>query len=202
MNDTAASAEHDAGLRDDGGVTDPPAVPASAMWLPGSALGCYEGDARLRGWLLTPGLLTQRIRAAAGQGYRMHLLGERATAGGGHLREIAMACGESTWLYARTQVPAATLAAHPWLARIGTVSLGEALAARGGVQRSEFAFARLLADTGVVRRALEVAGLPPQALWVRRSTFRTGGEPAAPLDFDLFEVFLPHIAAATAAAPP
>jgi chorismate--pyruvate lyase len=199
MNDTAASAEHGAGLRDDGDA-EAPAVPASAMWLPGTALGCYEGDAQLRSWLLTPGLLTQRIRAAAGKDYRMHLLGEHTTPGGGHLREIAMACGESTWLYARTQVPAATLAAQPWLARIGTVSLGEAIAARGGVQRSDFAFARLLADTGVVRRALEVAGLPPQALWVRRSTFRTGGDPATPLDFDLFEVFLPDIAAGTASA--
>ena len=202
MNDTAASAEASADIHDEDGDAGAPAVPPAAMWLPGSALGCYEGDPRLRSWLLTPGLLTQRIRAAAGGGYRMRLLVERGTVAGGHLREIAMACGELTWLYARTQVPAATLAAQPWLGRIGEVTLGEALARRGGEQRSDFAFARLLPDTLVVRRALAVAGLPSQPLWVRRSTFRTGAEPAAPLAFDLFEVFLPGIAAADAAAPP
>ncbi len=200
MNDTAASAEHGAELRaDDGDTAAPggpaPAVPPTAMWLPGTALGCYEGHDRLRSWLLTPGLLTQRIREAAGVGYRMQVLGERATPDGGHLREISMGCGEMTWLYARTEVPATTLAAHPWLARIGSLSLGEALAARGGVSRSDFAFARLPADTCVVRRALEVAGLPPQALWVRRSTFQAGEGAAAWLGFDLFEVFLPAIAA-------
>lgn len=195
MNDTAASAEHGAGIRSDDGETAEPAVPAAALWLPGSALGCYEGDARLRSWLLTPGLLTQRIREAAGTGYRMQLLGERPTAGGGHLREIVMCCGPATWLYARTEVPPATLAAHPWIARIGTLSLGEALAARGGVARSDFAFARLLPDTAVVRRALEVAGLPQQSLWVRRSTFQAGSTPTGPQAFDLFEVFLPGIAA-------
>lgn len=193
MNDTDASADHGAGFRCEADDADAPAVPASAMWLRGTALGCYEGDSRLRSWLLTPGLLTQRIREAAGAGYRMALLGERSTADGGHLREISMSCSQTTWLYARTEVPPPTLAAHPWLARIGTLSLGEALAARGGITRSEFVFARLLPDTGVVRRALALAGLPPQALWVRRSTFRTGTDPATLPGFDLYEVFLPGI---------
>ena len=38
-----------------------PAVPESAMWLDTRALNCYEGDAARRSWLLTPGLLTQRM---------------------------------------------------------------------------------------------------------------------------------------------
>ncbi|MFM7626651.1 MAG: hypothetical protein ACKO7G_09325, partial [Gammaproteobacteria bacterium] len=79
---------------------DAPAAPA-ALWLPGSALGCYEGDTALRSWLLTPGLLTQRIREAAGEAYSMRVLyeGPQTTAVGGgdalgaapdHLREIEM----------------------------------------------------------------------------------------------------------------
>ena len=65
MNDMAASA-------------DAPAAPASALWLPGTALNCYEGNAGLRSWLMTPGLLTQRIRDAAGAGFGMQVLGEFA----------------------------------------------------------------------------------------------------------------------------
>ena len=37
----------------------------AALWLPASALGCYEGNARLRSWLTTPGLLTHRVREKA-----------------------------------------------------------------------------------------------------------------------------------------
>jgi hypothetical protein len=62
MNDMAASADS---------TSLPSAVPAAAMWLPASALNCYVGDPALRSWLLTPGLLTQRIRDAAGDGFAM-----------------------------------------------------------------------------------------------------------------------------------
>lgn len=174
MNDMAASA-------------DAPAAPASALWLPGTALNCYEGNAGLRSWLMTPGLLTQRIRDAAGAGFGMQVLGEFAV-GTEHVREIRMSRGSDLWLFAQTRVPAATLAAQPWLARIGATPLGEALAARSGVTRSEFAYSRLYQDAPVVRRALEVAGLAPQPLWVRRSVFGVEGSP-----FELFEVFLPDI---------
>ncbi len=174
MNDMAASA-------------DAPAAPASAMWLPGTALNCYEGSAELRSWLTTPGLLTQRIRDAAGAGFGMRVLGEFAV-GAEHVREIEMSCGPAVWLFAQTRVPAATLAAQPWLARIGGTPLGEALAAHGGVTRADFAYARLTDTALVVRRALAVAGLSPQALWVRRSIFGIEGSP-----FELFEAFLPGI---------
>ena len=116
-------------------------APAAALWLPGSALNCYEGDAALRSWLLTPGLLTQRIRGAAGEAYSMRVLyeGPAAAAAGAapapdHLREIEMRCGAALWLYARTRVPAATLAAQPWLGRVGARTLGEALGEHHAVQ--------------------------------------------------------------------
>jgi len=160
----------------------------SKLWLPGHALDCYEGNVALRSWLRTPGLLTQRIREAAGTGFRMTLVGERDAGPDGHLREIEMGCGATIWLFARTRVPRATLERHPWLAQIGTTTLGEALQAHGRVVRSEFDYARLPDDVGVVRSALERAGLPSQPLWVRRSTFQVDGLPLT-----LQEVFLPQI---------
>ena len=166
----------------------PPAVPTATMWLPGSALGCYESDAVRRSWLLTPGLLTQRIREAAGAGFSMRVLDEgTAAADGTHVREIDMRCGAEVWLFAHTRVPAATLAAQPWLAAVGMRTLGEALAAHDTVlQREPLCYASLGADSWLVGRALAHAGLPPRYLWVRHSAFRAGGAP-----FDLYEVFLP-----------
>jgi chorismate-pyruvate lyase len=179
-------------------VPEAPTAPA-ALWLPGSALNCYEGDAALRSWLLTPGLLTQRIREAAGAAYSMRVLHEGpaphaadGVAVGGapdHLREIEMRCGDALWLYARTRVPAATLAAQPWLGRVGARTLGEALGEHDAVlERDPFLYALLAADTPMVARACAVAGRAPRALWVRRSAFRAGGAP-----FELDEVFLPGI---------
>jgi chorismate-pyruvate lyase len=168
------------------------------MWLPGHALGCYENSAALRSWLLTPGLLTERIRDAAGSAFRMTLLAERADGAGGHLREIEMGRGAQVWMYARTRVPAGTLARHPWLAAIGATPLGEALARHGArVRKSEFGYAMLYPEFAVVARALERAGLGPQALWVRRSTFEIDGAPVA-----LREAFLPAIGDAEPRAAP
>lgn len=158
------------------------------LWLPGHALNCYEGSPALRGWLLTPGLLTERIREAAGPAYRMTLVASGDDGAGGHLREIEMGCGDVPWMFARTHVPRATLAAHPWLATLGTGTLGEALQRQPRVARSEFDYAKLYDDSPVVARALERAPRASAPLWVRRSTIRVDDLPLT-----LQEVFLPRI---------
>lgn len=166
----------------------------SHLWLPGSALNCYEGDAMLRSWLLTPGLLTQRMRDTCGAAFRMNVLSERSEAGD-HLREIELCCDGVAWVYAQTRVPAATLAAQGWLARIGQTALGEALAAHGATRSGEPQYARLYDDVDVVRGALARRSLPAQPLWVRRSEFTLGTHPLL-----LREVFLPDVGRLPAAA--
>ena len=165
----------------------PPAVPAAAMWLPGSALNCYVGDAALQSWLLTPGLLTQRIREAAGDGFAMHCLHE-GMIGDAHVREIDMSCDGVVWMFAHTRVPAATLQAQPWLGQIGHRTLGEALHGRDRLTREEFRYAQLYPDSWLADRALRHAGLTAQPVWVRHSAFIVDHAP-----FDLYEVFLPGI---------
>jgi chorismate-pyruvate lyase len=159
----------------------------NVMWLPGHALNCYAGDAHLRSWLLTPGLLTQRFRDTCGPRFRVRRHPDRDTAAG-RWREIEMCCGEKAWVFARTRFPSATLAAEPWLANIGDTPLGEALAAHGGAEKSDFDYAELGAHHDVVARALALAGLPPQSLWTRKSEFRIGTHA-----FHLQEVFLPDV---------
>jgi chorismate lyase len=157
------------------------------LWLPGQALNCYEGNAQLRSWLLTPGLLTQRMRDTCGARFQMNILSERNDRGD-HLREIELCCDGIAWVWAQTRVPAATLAAQGWLAAIGQTALGEALAAHGAVRRPEFDYARLYDDVDVVSAALARRALPAQPLWVRRSVFDLGAH-----SLTLREVFLPDV---------
>ena len=185
MTDMAASV--DASAAPIPAAAAAPAVPESAMWLDTCALNCYEGDAARRSWLLTPGLLTQRIREAAGEGFSMRVLQEAAV-GGEHIREIEMSAAGVPWLFAQTRIPRSTLESQDWLSRIGKQTLGEALATRADISRAPFRYALLTADAGVVARALQTATLPPQSLWVRHSAFAVGGAP-----FDLYEVFLPQM---------
>jgi chorismate lyase len=177
----------DAAINDEllpGEVTDATPRPPP-MWLPAQALNCYEGDARLRSWLTEPGLLTGRMRTLGGQAFALCIVRER-TGAEGHLRAIELKCGPRVWLYAETQVPAATLELHPWLGRLQGAALGEVLARRDDVRREAFEFARLESGEPLIARALARAGLEPQALWVRRSRYEVGGHP-----FVLQEVFYP-----------
>jgi chorismate-pyruvate lyase len=167
----------------------PPAVPATAMWLPASALNCYVADARLLSWLQTPGLLTERIRAAAGDAFNMQVLHEGLLQGE-YVREITMSCAHEPWLFAHTRIPARTAEAHPWLIAIGRTTLGEALAARSDLQRAAPRYTRL-EQSWVMQRALHTCGLITGNLWIRHSAFNL-----ELYSFDLYEVFMPAIATA------
>ena len=159
----------------------------NAMWLPGHALNCYAGDALLRSWLLTPGLLTQRLRDSCGAQYHMRRLPERERPNE-LWREVELCCGDTIWVFARTRFPNTTLAAEPWLRHIGDTPLGEAMASHGGCARGEFTYAELGQHHEVVATAVNRASVAPRALWVRRSVFTLrGGE------FELQEVFLPQV---------
>jgi chorismate-pyruvate lyase len=187
MNDMAASADS---------TSLPSAVPAAAMWLPASALNCYVGDPALRSWLLTPGLLTQRIRDAAGDGFAMQCLHEGLLEGE-HVREIDMSCDGVVWMFAHTRVPIATLKAQPWLGQIGARTLGEALAGRQNLTREDFRYTQLYPDSWLADRALRHARLPSQPLWVRHSGFTIDGS-----SFDLYEAFMPTIGRRSVDASP
>lgn len=161
-------------------------------WFAAAALEQLERDDNLRAWLLTEGLLTERVRAAAPARFALTVLHEGApfeAEPGAHLRVIELGAKDEPWIYAETRVPAATLAAHPWLTRIGEASLGESLALRREIRKSAFEYSRLGPGTPVVARALARIACAPRPLWVRRSQFSASGAP-----FHLQEVFLPSIA--------
>jgi chorismate-pyruvate lyase len=163
-------------------------IETAQLWLPEHALNCYEGNPRLRSWLATPGLLTQRMRDTAGEAFRMNVLREYRAADGDHLREIELTARGVPWVFAQTRVPASTLSRHPWLAQIGDTALGEALAAHGRVSRTDFEYGRLTPDDPLVALALARRELAPQPLWIRRSTFAVDDAPLV-----VQEVFFPDV---------
>lgn len=165
----------------------PTPLPSSVMWLPASALNCYEGNAEHRDWLQTPGLLTQRIRAAAADQFFMRLINE-CRFGDEFVREIDMGCEQAVWLFAHTRIPAETAERHKWLTCIGERTLGEALAEQPALERAPFRFAQAYPDTWLAARALQHAANAPRPVWVRHSAFKIDGAP-----FDLYEVFMPQI---------
>lgn len=165
-------------------------------WFAAAALEQLERDDNLRAWLLTEGLLTERVRAAAGTRFALTVLHEGAPIEmepGSHLRVIELGAKDEPWIYAETRVPPGTLAAHPWLARIGGASLGESLATQPAILKSPFEYSRLGPGTPFVARALAHVAGAPRPLWVRRSQFSAAGAP-----FHLHEVFLPSIALVSA----
>ncbi len=156
---------------------------------------------RLQPWLLDGGSLTRRLsRACMVMGGRLCVtvleecqtlavreegvrLGLAASARVWR-REVVLSCDDRPLVFARTLIPATQLRGHLGrLARVGNRPLGQLLFRLPAVRREPLELALLPPGSELHRRAMP--GLD-QALWARRSIFRT---PAGPLL--VCEVFLP-----------
>jgi chorismate--pyruvate lyase len=135
--------------------------------------------------LAEPGLLTERMRGACGGEFKLRIVTERhgllspadadalgVTDLSAFIREIELTCDSTVVVFAQTLVPAATLAAEPWLSALGRDALGPRLARMGGALREPLEFARLTANDELCRRALRTAGSAPSRLWARRARYR------------------------------
>ncbi|MEZ5497831.1 MAG: chorismate lyase [Steroidobacteraceae bacterium] len=156
-------------------------------WIDAAQLAEHCEDARLRSWLLTPGLMTERIRAACGERFRFRLRSQTVAAEGLE-REIEFRHGHELWLLARTRVPRVMLDAEPWLLELDAKPLGGTLAAHAGVRRAPPDFSLASPDDPLARHALAIAALAPQCLWQRRTRFVINDHAMI-----LIEVFLPAI---------
>ncbi|MEE4184585.1 MAG: chorismate lyase [Gammaproteobacteria bacterium] len=155
-----------------------------AQWLSAPAALAPAPHSLLLSWLTEPGLLTRRLKAACPNRFRLEVLPGDASL----LREVALCCGDQRCIYAATEAPVATLAAHPWLQSLGAASLGETLnqrAAEHGVTvvRSAFSFAHF-GPTGLPAGLLA----PAAEAWARRSQFLLDGAALT-----VTEVFLPAL---------
>jgi len=138
-----------------------------------------------RSWLTESGLLTERLREQCPGEFGLRIVSERlgllspadaralaVTDLSAFIREIELTCDTTAAIFAQTLVPAATLAAEPWLSALGRDALGPRLARMGGALREPLEFARLGPDDALFRRALRGPAPAPAALWARRARYR------------------------------
>jgi len=163
--------------------------------------GALHADPDVLGWLTEPGLLTERVRSHCGGEFGLRVVDERhdvvlpadAEALGvadlsAFIREIELTCDGRAHVFAQTLVPAATLAAEPWLALLGNDALGPRLANLGGALRDPLEFARLTPSEPLFLRAARDLPVTPPALWARRARYRL-----ATHCLIVQEVFLPGV---------
>jgi chorismate-pyruvate lyase len=149
--------------------------------------------------LTEPGLLTERMRGRCGGEFGLRIVSEGSgllapadarvlgvTDLSAFVREIELTCDGSAMVFAQTLVPAATLAAEPWLSALGRDALGPRLARFGGAVREPLEYACLVPGDELARRALHAAGAIPDCLWARRARYRLASH-----NLVVQEVFLP-----------
>ncbi|MBT8423062.1 MAG: chorismate lyase [Gammaproteobacteria bacterium] len=152
----------------------------ASRWLAEPRCAELTPDTLIASWLTETGLLTRRLRTLCGDDFNMQVLrnAEGDDVIGLH-REVLLCCGPAPCIYAVTDVPAATLREHDWLAQLGDEPLGETLQSRADVTRSSFSYALLQPES------LPAAAKATTPAWARRSAFQIG---AATLS--VTEVFL------------
>ena len=159
-------------------------------------------DPVLREWLEDRGSLTRRLREAGQQNFSLSVLGETMEIASDedkrllnsrekHLRvrRVRLGCDAIELVFACTLMPRSTLLRHPWLKELGDQPLGEALADRDSVERTDFEYAWIESGHALVSQALQATDTTSAGLWARRSRFMVDGSPIL-----VDEVFLPGLA--------
>lgn len=159
---------------------------------------CEGLPGHVEDWLAEPGSLTARVRARCAERFRFSVIDQRyeddvavfadLEPSRTFCREITMGCGEVPLVFARTRVPAATLAAYPWLGELGGTPLGTRLFDEPGYMRGRFLVARLVRGDALYDYiACNVTPLEAE-IWARAARVELKGKP-----FEICECFLPGL---------
>lgn len=156
-------------------------------------------------WLFDPGSLTRRLRQCCPCQFRVRVLWQgwsRPSRDEAHTlrlqlsawawtREVQLLCGNQTWVFARTLIPAATLRGRGRrLTQLGSRPLGEVLFTDPNVRRGSVEIARIEAGQRLHQRAFAGSVESPDVIWGRRSLFHMDGQPLL-----VCEIFLPDLPA-------
>lgn len=151
-------------------------------------------------WLFEPGSLTRRLRNLCGTEFRVRLLKqvwqkpflsesrqlELSAYRFALTREVALCCGETPLICARTIIPTQTLrGAQRRLSNLGTRPLGEVLFSSPKLERNGFELARISPVTWNRKCSFEH---PSESVWGRRTVYSIGGH-----ELLVGEFFLPAL---------
>ncbi len=172
-------------------------------WEPYRRFRLRDIPSALRGWLLDPGSLTQRVQCACLGHFRVELLAQEWGRPADNeavvlqmrlgtwalVRQVRLLCNDIPWVYARTVIPRSSLRGRQRrLGNLGTRSLGSVLFADRSMRRGELELARLSGADPLLRRAASGLESLPNEVWGRRSVFLLGGKPLLVSEF-----FLPPV---------
>ncbi len=157
-------------------------------WLTSPVWPGHHPQAPLKTWLTAEGWLTARLKRLSPGGFRVEVLPDKPQAESDSarstLRRVIIWCDHEACIYAETDIPHATAAAHPWLRELGAEPLGQALESRADVSRGAFEYA--LVNPASLPKKLSTT--ITEHCWARRSVFSIGRE-----KITVTEVFLPGI---------
>lgn len=178
----------------------------SPRWRTREQLGPQLHATPLRPLLLAEGSLTRRLRHCCSSAFNLRVLEQRwqrpwpdeqrllRLSQGRYtlVREIHMACGNQSWLYARTLLPPQALrGASRRFIRAGQRPLGALLfgaPSRTPIVRLSREFARLPAGCRLTQRLQQLLPAAAADLWARRTLYQSRS-----LRFAIVEVFLPPL---------
>lgn len=157
----------------------------------------------VKNWVVETGSLTAALRARCGDGFNVRVLAQgwrrpaldeamrlqldrRQRA---WVREVALCCGDTPLIAARTVIPAASLrGGNDGLRRIGSRPLGELLFRGGGTRRDPLEVARLRPDDWLADRMRCLGLSSARNCWARRVVHYLNGRPLL-----VAELFLPEL---------
>ncbi|WP_171909897.1 chorismate--pyruvate lyase family protein [Aquisalimonas asiatica] len=157
----------------------------------------------VRDWVVETGSLTAALRQRCGSTFNVRVLGQgwrrpaldeawRLQLGRRRLawiREVALCCGDTPLIAARTVIPAASLAGgNDGLRRLGSRPLGELLFQGGGTRRDPLEVARLRRDDWLADRMRRLGLSSARDCWARRVVHYLNGRPLL-----VAELFLPEL---------
>lgn len=155
-------------------------------------------------WLDESASLTERVRRVCAAAFELRVLAESwrplAASDAARMacrpvqralvREVALVCGATPFVYALSVMPESTVRTHPWLAELGQRPLGELLFDVADLSREPFEVARLGRGDALFAAATHHLGGLPEPLWARRSVVRLSAVPLL-----INECFLPAVLA-------
>ncbi|MBM24100.1 MAG: hypothetical protein CMD78_07535 [Gammaproteobacteria bacterium] len=172
-----------------------------ANWMNQSDFSHHPSLTRyLEDWLYETALLTDRLKQSAKnfqlevlkEAYGQHspLLSDLPITKNNYIREIMMLSDNEPCILGQTTFPEDTLKHNTWAKKLGSRSLGEALANLPNVSRSAFSFSFGVSNDPTLRKNNVIGLLENKSmdLWVRRSSFLIESRPLW-----VVEIFLPKI---------
>ena len=169
-------------------------------WLADDAFADAAGR-DIADWLTDTGWMTKRLRQLCGDAFRFDVIGIGSVRLGSLERELLETADESAvcreiefrlekepLLFAQVVLTRPTASKQAWLHSRELKPLGDELAERQDVERSDFRFALIDGDDPLYQRALRRSSYIDKALWLRQSVVSIGGALIL-----INEVFLPAL---------